>query len=135
MRAGTLYFVTLLLASAFQPALGQPALTDPGATTEKPATHMVPTWRSKATGEDMMRVYPQRALRKREAGIALVQCKVTREGEMAECTVEQEAPNGLGFGEAALKLMPRFKMEPTTGSGSPVEGGVVRLPLQFRPPN
>lgn len=52
---------------------------------------------------------------------------------MADCMVDQEAPSGLGFGQAALRLMPRFKMQPTTRDGSPVEGGVVRLPIQFRP--
>jgi len=64
----------------------------------------------------------------------MVTCKVTMEGEMADCSVEQEAPSGEGFGEAALKLMPKFHMRPATKSGVPVEGGVVRIPIQFRLP-
>ena len=81
-----------------------------------------------------MRVYPREAVRNGVEGIALVACMVSKEGEMANCAVEQEAPPGQGFGEAALKLMPEFQMKPLTQNGAPVEGGMVRLPIQFRLP-
>lgn len=51
----------------------------------------------------------------------MVTCKVTREGEMPDCSVEQEAPSSEGFGEAALKLMPKFRMRPMTKDGVPVD--------------
>lgn len=104
------------------------------ANAAKPEQHAVPTWRSKATGNDLMQVYPEAARRHGVEGIALVRCSVTPQGEMADCAVEQEAPMGLGFGEAALKLMPRYRMTAQIAGGSPIAGGVVRLPIQFRLP-
>jgi protein TonB len=92
---------------------------------------IVPEWR-RATGDDVARVYPSSARRRGVQGIAMIACRVTAEGEMADCQVEQEAPEGEGFGEAALKLMPRFRMRPQTADGAPVAGGLVRLPIQFR---
>ena len=59
------------------------------AATQTP--HIVPTWLSKATGDDVKRVYPPDALHRGVAGIVLVQCNVTSQGEMADCTVAQEA--------------------------------------------
>lgn len=100
----------------------------------KPEPHIVPLWRSKATGDDLMRVFPKEALRHGVEGIALIRCGVTSEGRMTNCAVEQEAPTGYGFGEAALALMPRFRMKAKTDGGAPVGGGVVRLPIQFRLP-
>jgi protein TonB len=135
MRALTFSLLVMALAGVGRQALSQPA---DASATASPApigpSHIVPSWRSKATADDVMRVYPDRALRSRTSGIALIQCSVTEAGEMANCTVEQEAPTGFGFGEAALKLTPSFKMAPTTSQGSPVQGGIVRLPLQFRLP-
>jgi protein TonB len=112
---------------------GAVAIDSPPASTPRPAI-VVPDWRSRATGEDVGRVYPRDAMRRRVEGIVLVVCHVTAEGTMADCVAEQEAPKGEGFGEAALKLMPKFRMRPLTRNGTPVGGGVVRLPIQFRMP-
>jgi protein TonB len=51
---------------------------------------------------------------------------------MADCVVLREAPSDEGFGEAALKLTPRFLMRPPTRNAVPVGGAIVRLPLSFR---
>jgi protein TonB len=99
-----------------------------------PNTLIVPDWRRKATGADLMKVYPSRALRRGVSGAAIVGCSVSAEGEMTDCRVIEEAPVGEGFGDAALKLMPRFLMRPATRGGIPVEGGWVRIPIRFSPP-
>jgi hypothetical protein len=39
---------------------------------------------------------------------------------------------GAGFGEAALKLAPKFRMSPRTNAGETVGGGRVRIPITFR---
>jgi TonB family protein len=98
------------------------------------SAQVIPDWRRRATGEDLMRVYPHSAAHRGVEGMAMVVCSVTKEGEMADCAVEQEAPTGEGFGAAALKLMPKFRMRPKTSEGVPVDGGVARIPIQFRLP-
>ena len=129
----TALFSPLLIVSGTNAGATSPLGVASEAPPE-PVQHIAPEWRSRATGSDMMRVYPRPALRRGIEGLALVQCDVGKDGEMADCVVEQEAPTGQGFGDAALKLMPRFRMNPHRQDGAPVEGGVVRLPIQFRLP-
>lgn len=81
-----------------------------------------------------MRVYPRAALRRALAGTALIRCNVTDEGKLADCRIEQESPTGLGFGQAALEVMPKFRMATTVRDGGRVGGAIVRLPLRFLPP-
>jgi protein TonB len=119
----------LAMASALVIAQADPVPPASAAQQEVP-----PRWLHKATGEDVRRVYPPDALQRGVEGIVMVSCQVTEKGEMAECRVEQEAPAGEGFGDAALKLMPRFLMRPPTRDGVPVAGATVRLPIQFRLP-
>jgi TonB family protein len=90
-----------------------------------------PAWLRKPTVDDLMRVYPRDALRHNVWGAAVVSCQVTEKGELSGCQVLQESPPNEGFGEAALKLMPRFLMRPPTRSGIPVGGGTVTVPIRF----
>ncbi len=124
--------VALMLAALLQADPPVPGAPDPAPAAAGALAQ--PAWRQRATGEDLARVYPRQAARRRVEGIAMVTCTVTKEGDMAGCRVEQEAPMGEGFGEAALKLMPKFRMHPLTRNGLSVEGGVVRIPIQFRLP-
>ncbi len=132
-----LHLVALTSAVVSTFCLSAAAQTVGGEVAQQPPTalqHVVPDWLSRATGEDMMRVYPEAALRRGVEGIALVTCEVSKSGEMTGCAVEQEAPRGQGFGGAALALMPKFRMRPPTRDGVAVDGAVVRLPIQFRMP-
>ncbi|HEX3364694.1 energy transducer TonB [Phenylobacterium sp.] len=122
-------FVPLAMA---QPA--PPVAAEPPSATPNAQHRVLADWRHKATGQDLERVYPTEARRHHVEGIAMVACKVTKDGDMADCIVEQEAPQGQGFGAAALALMPEFKMRPMTRNGLPVDGGTMRLPIQFRLP-
>ena len=88
-----------------------------------------PDWARKPTGQDIARFYPSEAARKLISGGAVIECAVTSEGLLADCHVVEEAPAGLGFGEAALKLSRIFKMRPVSKDGQPVAGGTVRIPI------
>lgn len=117
-------FAAMLLAAApdVPPAVG-------------PYVMSTPEWTQKPDGRDVERVFPRVANRKGHSGAAIISCGVSAEGLLVDCSVEDEAPGGEGFGEAALKLADQFKMRPLTRDGQPVAGGWVRIPLRFRHPN
>jgi protein TonB len=59
---------------------------------------------------------------------------VTAKGTVAGCSVVSESPADYGFGDAAIKLSRGFRMKPKRADGSPVEGGIVTIPIVFRLP-
>jgi periplasmic protein TonB len=115
------------IASALLIAQAGAASAPAGQTQDVP-----PNWLRKPTVDDLMRVYPRDALRHRIEGRAVVSCRVTEKGELADCKALQETPPNEGFGEAALKLTPRFLMRLPTRHGIPVAGGTVTVPIRFR---
>lgn len=92
-------------------------------------------WRRLPTGEDMARVYPDAAASKEVEGRATLECVTTSEGTLADCRTVGEFPLGLGFGEAALKLAPRFVLQAKLKSGAKVGGQQIRIPILFRLPS
>lgn len=91
-----------------------------------------PDWIERPSGADLVRFYPAEAARTKTPGEAVMQCRVETSGGLAGCTVLREAPEGAGFGEAALQMAPLLRMRPMTRDGTPVAGGVVRIPIAFR---
>lgn len=66
-------------------------------------------------------------------GSVLLSCIVQVNGTVKDCKVEEESPKDAGFGEAALKLTPQFRMKPQIVGGKPVGGARVRIPMVFKP--
>ena len=93
-----------------------------------------PPWRSRATGDDVAKVYPREARRQRVNAQVTMECSVDAAGRMAACDILDEQPAGYGFSEAALKLAPRFRLHATLPDGTPVEGGRIKIPLRFMGP-
>lgn len=90
-----------------------------------------PVWAEKPTLEDLVRVYPKAAQTAHVTGMAMIACSMRQDGRLQACTVRQEAPAGQGFGEAALKLSPRFRMEATDADGHAIWGKEVTIPIKF----
>ncbi|WP_414694017.1 TonB family protein [Phenylobacterium sp.] len=81
-----------------------------------------PDWARRPTGEEIGRYYPKAAVRENLEGEAVLQCKVTVAGSLADCTAYAETPSGVGFGEAVLKMASIFRMLPMTPDGKPSTG-------------
>jgi len=76
---------------------------------------------------EFMRAHPPAA---RQGGIAQIRCAPQPSGELASCEVYSEAPEGLGFGAAALTLAPRFRLKRDAVKTLEAE---VLLPVRFEP--
>jgi TonB family protein len=83
-------------------------------------------WMTKPTASQMMGVYPAAARDRPPANPrAMVTCKVNQEGFLRDCKVVQQAPENMGFGDAALALSPLFRMKPKIRGGKPMESEVT----------
>lgn len=90
-----------------------------------------PPWTKRPTLDQVRRVYPDKAWRKRLSGRVVMSCNVAADGALAGCSIVTESPPGEDFGKAALKLAPLYRMNPKTPDGAPVAGAVVRIPVTF----
>jgi TonB family protein len=90
-----------------------------------------PNWRHRPTPEELLAVWPRAALERGVDGKAVITCKVSVQGGLYDCRVERETPPNLGFGAAALALVPQFLMTPKLHDGTPVEGAEVTMPVNF----
>jgi TonB family protein len=64
-------------------------------------------------------------------GKAVIICRVTSEAKLKDCSVKSEDPPGMGFGAAALKMAPLFKMHHAPNGGPSVEGRIT-IPMRFK---
>jgi periplasmic protein TonB len=94
-----------------------------------------PDWIMRPDGDDVLRVYPARALSSRLAGRARIICRISDQGRLGPCEVISETPAGLGFGDAAVQIASRFRMRPVEWSTRlSVANRMIVIPLSFTPP-
>ncbi len=80
-----------------------------------------PDWLKRPDAADVLAVWPSAAWIKGLGGRAVISCRVTLQGALADCSVNREEPVGAGFGAAAIALSPQFLMKPGIRDGKPVE--------------
>lgn len=93
-----------------------------------------PVWRSLPTPEDVAAAMPAPAIAAGQGGLARLTCKVATSGALADCVIAGEEPAGLGFGAAALTLIPKITMDPAWSDGRSAVGESITLPLRFAAP-
>lgn len=68
-------------------------------------------WMRRPSTEDIQRYYPASALQRRLEGSATISCSVdARRGYFQDCLQVSENPQGHGFGDAALRMKPLFRL-------------------------
>lgn len=91
-----------------------------------------PEWVSFPTPAQFQAVFPDAASK---AGVlkakAVMDCRVTAVGALADCQPISEDPAGYGLGQAILPLGEAFRLKIWTADGLPVVGGVVRAPIRY----
>lgn len=109
--------------------------TVPVRVDAPPSVISHPHWIHQPSGPQLMRAYPQRALRAEVAGSASLTCVVQTTGAVSDCVVTDETPGGYGFGSAARSLSREFRISPRTVDGQAVGGARVNINLRFSLPD
>jgi protein TonB len=80
--------------------------------------------------------YPQNALKQHLAGSATLDCRVgsdehRHDGIGLACTMLSETPEGMGFGDAALRVSRYLRIASITTAGQPTSGRHLTVTLTF----
>ena len=106
------------------------------AVPERPAVmgRYKPYWTETPDSDDMSSFYPAHAQRHDINGRVTLRCQVGPDGRLNACQVRAEAPQGEGFGAAALSLAEKFRMLPPDipAGHAPPE---ITIPIVFEIPN
>lgn len=103
-----------------------------GLTSGPPAPVITnPRWLARPGPREFERFYPARAREREKNGKVALDCIVAANGALG-CRVAHEDPAGWGFGAAALRIAPFFRIAPRMEDGRATEGGTVRVDIAFR---
>jgi hypothetical protein len=105
-------------------------LPPPGGADQRAVSS--PQWIVGLDPKNIQRMFPAAAAAKGvSAGRGIARCTVAANGGLSACAPDPAEPAGLGFSEAAAQLASTMKMNLWSADGAPVQGGVVRIPIQL----
>lgn len=106
-----------------------------GAGAAHAQFRLAPDWAETPDPERLSRSYPPVALNLALQGKVFLHCRVAiPTGVLQRCSVAEETPKGVGFGEAALAMSRDFQMRPPLAPGDPDPDDTVRIPITFKLP-
>ena len=94
-----------------------------------------PNWKRVPSEQDFLAVFPQAAMAAGLGGKVRLSCRVTATGALTGCKILSEDPPGVGFGQAALAVIPQMLMTPAIKDGKPVEYQDLTIPITFPKPS
>ncbi|WP_293380212.1 M56 family metallopeptidase [Phenylobacterium sp.] len=104
----------------------------PSAQEMAERTVTAPKWVAGFDRSQAPKVYPPQAVAAGvTSGRGVARCTVGAGGALTDCAPEGAEPNGLGFSEAAAKLASTMRMSLWSGDATPVEGGVIHVPIRL----
>lgn len=87
-------------------------------------------WYTRPSGDDMAKHYPGRASAEEKGGWAIISCRISDDRRLTACKVAAEAPEGYGFGDAAVAVADEFRLvKPKDGQS--ITGRRVRIPIAW----
>ena len=104
------------------------AKRDPARLGEAPIIPLSSvTFVQRPGGQDFARAYPSRAVERERGGMVVLDCLIGPSGTL-DCAVQSEEPIGWGFADAALRLVPLYRVAP----GPAVVGKRIQIEMPFR---
>lgn len=85
-------------------------------------------------GNKIVRFYPEIAQRAGVEGSASALCRIAASGDLSDCAILSEDPQGCRFGEAAVRLASSLRARPRAKNGSETSGRTFRFDLRFKLP-
>jgi len=127
--------IATLLSIALQ--AGAPAAPAPASAPVPSVEPNSPLWlqgpRDRELQELATRLRPDLRARGAPAS-AVIRCRVLADGALDQCVIESESPPRSGLGRGALRLAPKFRLRVNDPTVPLIEGGTIRIPLQWGPP-
>jgi TonB family protein len=93
-----------------------------------------PDWAEKPEGASLSPHFPPVPMALGLQGRVVLGCQVQATGVVTGCSILNEVPKGLGFGDAALRMSRTFKMRPAVAPGALSPKNDVTIPLNFKLP-
>jgi len=88
-------------------------------------------WRKAPTYAEVLAAYPAKARAEKVGGTAALDCKIQKDGHVANCRTLKETPKGYGFLGAAKALAPLFVTPTTDNAGTSIAGSRAHLTATF----
>lgn len=91
-------------------------------------------WVRRPSGDDLRRYTPAESLTLGREGRATLTCAVTARGLLRDCVILHETPEGFGFGQAAVRITPLFKIRTSPWADTPPPSTPVTFDVRFPTP-
>lgn len=134
--AYTLLIATVLLGplAACSEAKSPGAATAAGPAKVDPKIIIrEPQWTQRPTPAQIAQLKPAASADFKLSAVASLWCVAQADGSLGACQIDWQDPPGMGFGEAAMKAAPLFRMAPSDRLGS-IEGRPVQAQINWPKP-